>query len=173
MTFALLLLIGAADLIVRNNEIQASGIEQGRVYRVREGLALDKVIRIEDIYNINSPEFPKGLQVKIKNISSKPIYHISINVHLKGAEQFRLYGDIWFPLVFGHTKLVQSSLRLEDLTQADREEYPLTSIEPDKTILLGIDEKLAEYVRQQIETEFGAANPVTKNLDLTVQRGGR
>jgi hypothetical protein len=47
-------------------------------------------------------------------------------------------------------------------------EHPL-SIEPDKTILLGIDEKLAEYVRQQIETEFGAANPVTRNLDLTAQ----
>jgi hypothetical protein len=169
MTLALLLLIGAADLIVRNNGMQASGIEQARVYRVREGLALDKVIRIEDIYNINSPEFPKGLQVKIKNLSSKPIYYILINVHLKGTEQFRLQGDIWFELEFGHPKLVQNSLRLEDLTQADREEHPLTSIEPDKTILLGFDEKEAEYVRRQIETEFGAANPVTKNLDLTVQ----
>jgi hypothetical protein len=154
---------------VSKNGIQASGIEQDRVYRVREGIALDKVIRIEDIYNINSPEFPKWLQVKIKNLSSKPIYHITIDVHLKGTEQFRLQGDIWFPLEFGHPKSLQNSLRLEDLTQADREEHPLTSIEPDKTILLGLDEKEAEYFRQQIETEFGAANPVTKNLDLTVQ----
>lgn len=169
MPLALLLLIVAADLIVCNNGIQASGIEQDRVYQVREGRALDKVIRIEDIYNINSPEFPKGLQVKIKNLSSKPIYHITIDVHLKGTEQFRLHGDIWFPLEFGHPKLLQNSLRLEDLTQADLEEHPLTSIEPDKTILLGIDEKEAEYFRQQIEREFGAANPVTKNLDLTVQ----
>jgi len=164
MTLALLL-IGAADLIVRNDGIQASGIEQDRVYLVREGRRLDKVVKIEDMVNLNSPEFPKGFQIKIKNISSKPIYHITIDVHLKGTEQFR---HIWFSLEFGHPKLLQNSLRLEDLTQADREEHPLTSIEPDKTILLGIDEKEAEYFRQQIETEYGAANPVTKNLDLRV-----
>jgi hypothetical protein len=169
MTLALLLLIVAADLIVRNDGIQASGTSQDRVYQVREGNRLSKVIRIEEMVNINSPEFPKGFQIKIKNLSSKPIYHILINVHLKGTEQFRLQGDIWFELDFGHPKLVQNSLRLEDLTQDDREEHPLTSIEPGKTILLGIDEKEAEYFRQQIEKEFGADNPVTKNLDLTVQ----
>jgi hypothetical protein len=169
MTLALFLLIVAADLIVRNNGIQASGTAQDRVYQVREGNRLSKVIRIEEMVNINSPEFPKGFQIKIKNLTSKPIYHILINVHLKGTEQFRLQGDIWFELDFGHPKLAQNSLRLEDLTQDDREEHPLTSIEPDKTILLGIDEKEAEYFRQQIEKEFGADNPVTKNLDLTVQ----
>ena len=60
MTLALLLLIVAADLIVRNNGIQALGIEQDRVYQVREGNRLSKVIRIEEMVNINSPEFPKG-----------------------------------------------------------------------------------------------------------------
>jgi hypothetical protein len=84
--------------------------------------------------NINSPEFPKGFQIKIKNLSSKPIYHISINVHLPDTEPFRL-GDIWFPLQFGRPKLLQNSLRLEDLTQADLEEHPLTAIEPGKSAL--------------------------------------
>ena len=64
MTLALLLLIGAADLIVRNNGIQASGIEQDRVYQVREGNRLREVIKIEDMVNINSPEFPKEFQIK-------------------------------------------------------------------------------------------------------------
>jgi hypothetical protein len=171
MTLVLLLLIGAADLIVRNNGMQASGIEQHRIYRVREGHALDKVIRIEDICNINSPEFPKGLQVKIKNLSSKPIYHISINVHLPDTEPFRLGGDIWFPLQFGRPKLLQSSLRLEDLTQADREEHPLTSIEPGKSALIGIEggDETAEIVRKHIETEFGHDNSATKMLELTFQ----
>jgi hypothetical protein len=171
MTLVLLLLIVAADLIVRNNGIRASGIGQDRVYRVREGHALDKVIRIEDIYNINSPEFPKGLQVKIKNLSSKPIYHISINVHLPDTEPFRLGGDIWLPLQFGHPKLLQSSLRLEDLTQDDREEHPLTSIEPGKSDLVGIEggDETAEIVRKHIETEFGHDNSATKRLELTFQ----
>ena len=161
MTLALLLLIVAADLIVRNNGIQASGIEQDRVYRVREGHALDKVIRIEDIYNINSPGFPKGLQVKIKNLSSKPIYHISINVHLKGTEQFRPHGDIWFPLEFGHPKLLQSSLRLEDLTQADLDEHPLTSIESDRAspqrqrLWNYLDGRRAPRVQMTEESSFG------------------
>ena len=35
MTLALLLLIVASDLIVRNNGVQASGIEQNRVYQVK------------------------------------------------------------------------------------------------------------------------------------------
>jgi hypothetical protein len=171
MTLALLLLIVAADLIVRNNGIQASGIKQDRVYRVREGNRLSKVIRIEEMVNINSPEFPKGFQIKIKNLSSKPIYHILINVHLKGTEQFRLQGDIWFELDFGHPKLVQNSLRLEDLTQADREEHPLTSIEPGKSALIGIEggDETAEIVRKHIETEFGHDNSATKRLELTFQ----
>jgi hypothetical protein len=170
MTLALLLLIVAADLIVRSNGIRASGIEQDRFYQVREGNRLSEVIKIEDMVNINSPEFPKGFQIKIKNLSSKPIYHISINVHLLDTEPLRL-GDIWFPLQFGHPKLLQSSLRLEDLTQADREEHPLTSIEPGKSALIGIEggDETAEIVRKQIETEFGHDNPATKRLDLTVQ----
>jgi hypothetical protein len=170
MTLALLLLIGAADLIVRNNGIQASGIEQDRVYQVREGNRLSKVIRIEEMVNINSPEFPKGFQIKIKNLTSKPIYHISINVHLPDTEPFRL-GDIWFPLQFGRPKLLQNSLRLEDLTQADREQHPLTSIEPGKSALIGIEggDETAEIVRKQIETEFGNDNSATKRLELTFQ----
>jgi hypothetical protein len=168
MTLALLLLIGAADLIVRNNGIQASGIEQDRVYQVREGNRLREVIKIEDMVNINSPEFPKGFQIKIKNLSSKPIYHISINVHLPDMEPFRL-GDIWFPLQFGHPKLLQNSLRLEYLTQADLEEHPLTAIEPGKSALIGIEggDETAEIVRKQIETEFGHDNSATKRLELT------
>jgi hypothetical protein len=171
MTPALLLLIGAADLIVRNNRIHASGIEQDRVYQVREGNRLREVIKIEDLVNINSPEFPKGFQIKIKNLSSKPIYHISINVHLPDTEPFRLQGDIWVPLQFGHPKLLQSSLRLEDLTQADREEHPLTSIEPGKSALIGIEggDETAEIVRKRIETEFGHDKSATKRLDLTFQ----
>jgi hypothetical protein len=153
MTLALLLLIGAADLIVRNNGIQALGIEQDRVYQVREGNRLSKVIRIEEMVNINSPEFPKGFQIKIKNLTSKPIYHISINVHLPDKEPFRL-GDIWFPLQFGHPKLLQNSLRLEDLTQADREEHPLTSIDPGKSALIGIE---------------GGDETAIKRLELTFQ----
>jgi hypothetical protein len=170
MTLALLLLIGAADLIVRNNGIQASGIEQDRVYQVREGNRLREVIKIEDMVNINSPEFPKGFQIKIKNLSSKPIYHISINVHLPDTKPFRL-GDIWFPLQFGHPKLLQNSLRLEDLTQADLEEHPLTAIEPGKSALIGIEggDETAEIVRKQIETEFGHDNSATKRLELTFQ----
>src|SRR5262249_42106078 len=31
------------------------------------------------------------------------------------------------------------------------------------------DNQIAEYVRKQIDTEFGGDNPVTKNLFLTVQ----
>src|SRR5262245_58937005 len=62
--------------IVRNNKTQASGVAQDRVYLVREGDALKSVISIENISNINLPEFPKGFQIKIKNISSKPIYYI-------------------------------------------------------------------------------------------------
>ena len=169
MTLALAALIGIAYLTERNNGIQASGIAQGRVYRVREGHALDKVIKFEDIYNIDSPEFPKGFQIKIKNLTNKPIYHISINLHLPETGPFRLQGDIWFPLIFGHPNLVQSSLRLQDLTQDDLEKYPVTSLEPGKTILLGLDDRNAEYAHKIIETEFGADNPVTKNLDLTVQ----
>jgi hypothetical protein len=168
-TLALLALTGVANLIVPNNKMRASGISQDRVYKVREGIALRRVIRIEDIYNINSPEFPKGLQVKIKNVSSKPIYHISINVHLAETGQLRTGGDIWFPLQFGYPNLVDSRVRLEDITQAEREEHPLTPLEPGKNILLEIDNQIAEYVRKQIETEFGSDNPVTKNLDLTVQ----
>ena len=170
MTIALLLLIGAVDLIVRNNGIQASGIEQNRVYQVREGNRLSKVIRIEEMVNINSPGFPKGFQIKIKKLTSKPIYHISINVHLPDTEPFRL-GDIWFPLQFGRPKLLQNSLRLEDLTQADREEHPLTSIEPGKSALIGIEggDETAEIVRKQIETEFGNDNSATKRLELTFQ----
>ena len=166
---ALLVLIGAADLIVPNSKMEASGIAQGRASHVREGIALSRVIRIEDIYNIDSPEFPKRFQIKIKNISSKPIYHISINVHLPDTEPFRLTGDIWFPLRFGHPKLVNSSLRLEDITESERKEHPLTPLEPGKSVLIGIDDKIAEYVRKQIETEFGSDNPATKRVESTVQ----
>jgi hypothetical protein len=170
MTLALFLLIVAADLIVRNNGVQASGIEQGRVYQVREGNRLREVIKIEEMVNVNSPEFPKGFQIKMKNLSSKPIYHISINVHLPDTGPFRL-GDIWIPLQFGHPKLLQNSLRLEDLTQADLEEYPLTSIEPGKSALIGIEggDETAEIVRKQVETEFGHDNSATKRLELTFQ----
>jgi hypothetical protein len=164
-----LILLIAAGSIVFDDKIQASGTAQDRVYKVREGIALDKVIRIEDVYNINSPEFPKGFQLKIKNLSKKPIYSMLINVHLKGTDQFRLRGNIWFEMEFGHPKLSQASLRIEDLTQDDLKEYPMPSLEPDKSILLGIDDELAEYVRKQIEMEFGHDNPATKNLDMTVQ----
>lgn len=169
-TLAPLLLIGAADSIVRNNEIQVSGIEQDRVYQVREGNRLSEVIMIEDMVNINSPEFPKGFQIKIKNLSSKPIYHISINVHLPDTEPFRL-GDIWFPLQFGRPKLLQNSLRLQGITESERNAFPLTSIEPGKSALIGIEggDETAEIARKQIETEFGHDNSATKRLELTFQ----
>lgn len=169
VTLALLVLIGVADLIVPNSKMRASGIAQDRVYKVREGNALRRVIRIEDIYNINSPDFPKRFQVMIKNLTSKPIYHIYITVHLPETEQFRIKGDIWFPLRFGHPKLVDNRLRLEDIMESEREEHPLTPLEPGKSLLLEIDDRVAEHVRQQIETEFPGDNPVTKNLLLTVQ----
>jgi hypothetical protein len=95
--------------------------------------------RIEDIYNINSPEFPNGFQVKIKNLSSKPIYHIYITVHLPETEQLRIKGDIWFPLRFGRPKLVSNSMQLADITESEREEHPLTPFEPGKSFLLEID----------------------------------
>ena len=121
-------------------------------------------------YNIDSPEFPKKFQVKIKNLTSKPIYHISINVHLPETEPLMLApGGIWFELRFGHPKLVQNSLRLEDLTESDRKEHPPTPLEPGKSLLLEIDDRVAEWLREKIETTFGGDNPVTKNLLLTVQ----
>jgi hypothetical protein len=58
-------LIGVAYSLVPNNKMQASGITQDRVYQVREGARLSKVLKIEDISNINSPKFPKGFQNRI------------------------------------------------------------------------------------------------------------
>ncbi len=169
VSLALLMLIGVTNLIVPNNKMWASGIAQDRTYEVREGALLDKVIKIEDIYNINSPEFPKGFQVKIKNVSSKPIYHISVNVHLPDTGPFRLNGDIMIPLVFGHPKLAQNSLRLEDITEGERKEHPLTPLEPGKSVLIGIDDRTGEYAHKIIETEFGSDNPATKRVELTFQ----
>jgi hypothetical protein len=169
--FALLVLIGVADLIVSNNKMQASGIAQDRVYQVREGNRLNEVIKIEEMVNINSPEFPKGFQIKIKNLTSKPVYHISINVHLPDTESVRLQGDIWFPLQFGHPKLLQNSLRLRDITESERNAFPLRPIEPGKSGLIGIEggDEMAEIVRKQIEKEFGHDNSATKRLELTFQ----
>jgi len=148
----------------------ASGIAQNRVYQVREGIALRRVIRIEEIYNINSPEFPKGFQVKIKNLTSKPIYHIYIAVFLPETEPLMLTaGGIWFELSFGRPKLVDNSLRLEDITESERQEHHPTSLEPGESVLLEIDDRVAEWLRKKIETTFGNDNPVTKNLLLTVQ----
>ncbi len=169
VTLALLVLIGVVDLIVPSNKMQASGVAQDRVYKVREGIALNKVIRVEEIYNINSPEFPKGFQVKVKNLSDKPIYHMYFTVHLPETEPLLSGGGIWFELRFGHPKLVQSSLRLEDLTQSDREKHPVTPLEPGESCVLDIDDRVAEWLRKKIETTLGSDNPVTKNLLLTVQ----
>lgn len=168
---ALLLLVGIAGLIVPNNKMRASGIKQDRVYQVREGSRLKDVIKIEEMENINSPEFPKGVQLKIKNLSSKPIYHISINVHLPDTKPVRLQGDIWFPMQFGHPKLLQNSLGLQDITASERNAFPLTSIEPGQSGLIGIEDgdETAEIVRKQIETQFGQDNPATKRLELTFQ----
>jgi hypothetical protein len=165
----LLVLIGVADLIVLNNKMQASGMAQDRVNQVREGNDLKSVVSIEDISNINSPEFPKGFQIKIKNISSKPIYHIYIAALLPETEPLRTGGPIWFELQFGHPKLVQNSIRLEDITESERKEHPLTPLEPGKSLSMEIDDETAEQVRKHIETEFGNNNPVTKRLELTCQ----
>lgn len=170
VTLALLVLIGVADLLVPNDKMQASGIAQSRVYWVREGNALRKVIKFEAIYNVNSPEFPKGFQVKIKNLTDKPIYHMYITVHLPDTEPLMLApGGIWFELNFGHPKLVNNGLRLEDITEDDRREHSLTSLEPGKSALLEIDNQVAEWLREKIETTFGSDNSVTKKVLLTVQ----
>jgi hypothetical protein len=169
VTLALLVLVGAADLIAPNNTMRASGIMQDRAYQVREGIALREVIKIEEIYNIDSPEFPKKFQVKIKNLTSKPIYHMYITAHLPETEPLLTGGGIWFELSFGHPKLVDNSLRLEDIAQSEREEHPLTFLEPGKSVMLEIDGSIAEWLRKKIETRFGSDNPVTKNVLLTVQ----
>lgn len=169
VTLALLVLISVANLIVPNNTMWASGIAQDRVYKVREGNALDKVIEI-DLYNINSPEFPKGFQIKIKNISKKPIYYILLDVHLPETEPLMLTpGGIWFPLRFGYSKLVDNSLRIDEIPESELEKHPLKSIKPGESALLGLDDEWAERVRNKIETQFPGDNPATKKLELSFQ----
>ncbi len=169
LALTLSVLIVITSLIPPDNEIQASGIAQGRVSRVKESTRLlDKVIKLK-VNNINSPEFPKGFQVEVKNISSKPIYHIFIHVSLPDTEPFRTGGGIVFDLNFGHPKLVANSLRIEDITPSEREEFPLSPLEPGESCVLSIEDKIAEGWRKEIETKFGRDNPVIKNVELSIQ----
>jgi len=78
-TFTLIVLALAsmhsvAGLIVPDNKATVSGQAQERVHQIKQGNhdnRLDKVIKIK-VNNINSPEFPKGFEVEVKNVSSKP-----------------------------------------------------------------------------------------------------
>jgi len=167
--FALSVIIVIGNLILPDNETQASGIAQGRVSRVKESTRfIDQVIKLK-VNNIDSAEFPKGFQVEVKNVSNKPIYHIFIHVSLPDTEPLRTGGYICFDLHFGHPKLVDSSLRIEDITEGEREGVPLSPLEPGESCLLGIDERLAEMWGKQIETTFGRDHPAIKNVELSIQ----
>jgi hypothetical protein len=67
--------------------------------------APEGTIQITSIKNLNAEDFPRGLEVTVKNVSNKPIYGIYYVVNLENTRE--MYGTpVAFDLRYGAPRLV-------------------------------------------------------------------
>lgn len=106
-----------------------------RTYEIIEQELLKNVLKVE-IIDSGSQEFPRGLEVKITNISSKPIYHVNLHVVFPEAKKARGF-ELALLLRFG-------SPTITSISDAARQEHP--SIKPNESYALKADDRqVADY----------------------------
>lgn len=71
-----------------------------REIKVMKGTFPKDVLEIVEMRNLDSPNFPVDLEIEVKNISTKPIYGISIDFHVKANGKY--YGA---PIFYGRPEL--------------------------------------------------------------------
>jgi len=56
-----------------------------REYYLDKQVFPDKVIEITTVHNLQSIHFPRDLEVEVKNVSGKPLYHVYFKLHFKNT----------------------------------------------------------------------------------------
>lgn len=104
-----------------------------------------EVARFEKIENLQSATFPDDFQIQFKNVSDKPIYHISVEVIISNGTHY-LGSPFGFRLIYGRSSLIDGSSKLDtDI-----------AIQPGKYGILKVDES-AKYVRGYLNKKLGEA----------------
>ncbi len=117
-----------------------------RTYRIKGEAALANVLRVDEVRNADTAEFPIDFQIKITNISDKPIYHINIVVLFPRTKE--LLGGRYLA-----TRLVYGPSRMLNLRQRPMpEDVPL---KPGESYVFKIDNVQARNIRTDMERKTG------------------
>jgi len=121
--------------------------EQQRTYRLVEKTVPKEAIKIVEVKNLNSPNFPLDFGVVIENVSDQPIY--GINVSFYSEIRGRRTG---FSMYYGRPAFVSLSTLAteEDKPIAPGEKYTLTPVQ-------AVARGLQEYSKQLAPSEMNGA----------------
>lgn len=83
--------------------LEASMMASGRTFKIVEQELLKNVLKV-DVKDSESSEYPRGFEIKVTNLSDKPVYHIEVMVEFPEVKQLRgtAFG---LPLRFGDPEL--------------------------------------------------------------------
>ena len=127
------LFIGAFghNRVVSALPLQPNEVE--RTFEISKGEWPTEFLKVEEVINLQSEEFPKGFGIKIKNISKKPIYFLHFEVTLPESKPYVGGEGGAFRLEYGDRKFSGMELR--------RHAEPTdTALQPGESCVLSLSE---------------------------------
>jgi hypothetical protein len=137
-------------------------IEQGPVRQLTASDFTQDILQIVKVNNLQSPDFPKGFQAEVKNVSNKPIYFILINFMLPNTDKrSTALRFLYARLIYGNPKLVTIK---EPITSKD------TPLNPGQRVTLDIPAERATVIYDELvnfKQDFGVTYEIaTQKVSL-------
>ncbi len=117
------------------------------------------VIQFDKFANLQSATFPDDFQIQFKNVSDKPIYHVSIQVIIPNGSDY-LGAPLGFRLIYGRPALIDGSWKKDgDI-----------AVQPGKYGTMKADAN-AKYIRKFVNDKLGEvrANEFLSRIELIPQ----
>ncbi|MDQ3013248.1 MAG: hypothetical protein M3X11_21400 [Acidobacteriota bacterium] len=118
------------------------------------------ILKLEKITNLRSEEFPKDFEIKIKNISKKPIYYLSLSVLLPEAKPYVGNEGGRFRLTYGDAKFKERNLHAESTDN---------SLQPEETYVLSLSEEKVNHFFSWVNRKSEFLRSGTKRLVLAIE----